>query len=165
MPRREGPEVVSPNQAPRFIIEAIEIDRRRRIYFPPHVTDGLEWFDRSSDILSLMKLDEPGRIVLLSWRDHNPSLQAERARLSARLPDPEAEEALLILADRYRELPGERKGRPTLSTAAMVHLCGPQAFDSHVFVARYASKLEIWSVAYRNERILKISDLLNPNLP
>ena len=142
-------------------IDVGDVDRRHRIYIPGKLTQNLSWWDKTSEVLALLRFDEPGRISLLSWNEHSPLVRAGRDSLLKSLPDHEAEDALTILNARYHELSGERSGRPTLPIVAMLHLFGSREFDSHVFVVRFLSRLELWSIAYRNQKLLKGSPLLD----
>jgi len=144
-----------------FGMDVVPLDPRRRIHLPARLTRGLDWFGKASDVLGLMKLDEPGRILLLAWKENAAAVAAKREELLAVLPEKGAENALPILEDRYRELRLDSESRVTISEAAAVHLFGAGSFDKYVYVVRLASRLELWSAAYRNERITAGSSLLD----
>jgi len=140
-------------------MEVSEIDERHRVHLPGRFTEGLDWLSGTQP-KAVMKFERPGRISLFSWDQHGSLIAAKRDELLQKLPDEEVEAALLVLQDRYREVGGER-GRLTLPIVALVHLFGGKEFDKYVFVVRTGSRVEIWSVAYRNEKLLKGSPFLD----
>ncbi|MFZ0679157.1 hypothetical protein [Candidatus Binatus sp.] len=144
-----------------YSIEAVLMDPRRRIHFPARLTRGLDWFEKASEYLAILKLEEVGRISLLPWRETAAAIVAKRKELLDKMPDSEVEKALLILEDRYRELRVDTESRPTIPESAAVHLCGSGGFDKYVYVVRRALRLELWSASYRNEQILSESALLD----
>ncbi len=137
------------------------MDPRRRIHFPAGLTRGLDWFENASEVSSLMKLEEPGRISLLPLKENAAAVAAKRKELLDRLPDREVEKSLLILDDRYRELRVDSEHRATIPESAAVHLCDAGGFDKYLYVVRLASRLELWSAAYRNEQIRNDSSLFD----
>jgi hypothetical protein len=146
-------------EARSLILEIAEIDERKRLHFPAHLTEGIDWMSGTQP-KATMRLDRPGRISLLSSSEHGSRILTKREELFRSLPDEDVEAALLVLEDRYREVAGER-GRITLPILALVHLFGGKDFDKYVFLVRVVLRLEIWSTAYRNERLLRGSHLLD----
>jgi len=68
-------------------------------------------------------------------------------------------EALRQFEDRYLCLTIEKDGRLRLPQPAMVHL--GIAAGVLLVAWRYPSRLELWSLAYRNERLRRVAEELS----
>lgn len=142
---------------------AVEVDPRGRIRMPARFIKGVEWINApasASDALEI--LDEPGRIVLLSWNKYGLQFSEKRQELiGAAENSAEAREALIMLEDRYqqRKIPADL--RPTLTIEALLHLNIPVETKTHVFLRRVFDAIEIVSVDFRNQQRMRRTDLLD----
>jgi hypothetical protein len=138
-----------------------EVKRARRLTFPAGLVEDLRWWtDESPEPCVLLKFVEAGRVVVMSWEEHGPTILARKNELEKKIPDEEAEDALLSLENRYFKNPIERSWRITLPVIAMAHLFGFEPYEKTVFVARRSSQLEVRSLAFRNQQLLEPSRFL-----
>lgn len=166
MPKsRDTSWLLDPDRPALAMIEVIEFTTDNRINLPARLTDDLEWFEKSNksvQIVSLMRLDEAGRLSLLSWKEHSaPVLKRREQLLEEAADDEEAFDALLLLEDRYQRITIERTGRLTIPLPARVHLFIEQPLYRPLYVVRRRFHLEMWSVAYRNQRVTNRAQLID----
>jgi hypothetical protein len=148
-------------------MEVVQFATQDRINLPTRIVEGLRWFERTDgtqELHSLMKFEEPGRISLLSWKECGPAVLKRRQELLDRLGDDAAEEALLLLDERYRKITIQEKARILVALPARVHLFIEEPLHRPLYAVRRPSHLELWSVEYRN-RILSIGSSLIDDLP
>jgi hypothetical protein len=165
MPRSRNPTwLIDPERQTPGMTDLVQFTTQQRINLPARLLKGLEWLEKpeaTGEILALMKLDEPGRLSLLSWRLHSPAVLQRRQELVERAEDEqEALEALILLDDRYFRIQIERTGRLLLPLPALAHLYGEGAFYHPLYVVRARDRIELWSQTYRNQRISVSSHLL-----
>jgi DNA-binding transcriptional regulator/RsmH inhibitor MraZ len=101
----------------------------------------------------LVVCPEAGRIELRAWDPDGARVEARRSALVSQGPPYEelVLEALRQFEDRYLSRTIEKDGRLRLPQPAMVHL--GIAAGVLLVALRYPSRLELWSLAYRNERL------------
>jgi hypothetical protein len=144
--------------------EVTEIDGRGRIRFLPRWTNRIPWWKSTSsegfDVL--MVFVEPGLISFRDWISDGEQVAARFAQIAAE-DDDDALEALRLIQDRYQKLPIDKERRAHLGDPALAHLGLPiqRGSRSTVYVAVYPSRLDIFSVAYRNEKLVIGSPLLD----
>jgi len=104
---------------------------------------------------------EAGRIDLRAWDSDGASVAARRSALIARGPPFEEPvlEALRQFEDRYLCLTIEKDGRLRLPQPAMVHL--GIAAGVLLVAWRYPSRLELWSLPFKNERLRRVAEELS----
>ncbi len=141
MPRSRNPAwLLDPERPAPAMTEVVEFASEDRINLPVRLTTDLKWFEKSSksaQIVSLMRLDEPGRLSLLSWEEHGATVLKRRQQLLEEADDDEESfEALLLLEERYRRTTIERTGRLLLPLPARVHLFLEQPLYRPIYVVR-----------------------------
>lgn len=131
-----------------------DIDHRGRIRVPSRMARLLSWLPSSgAPVDALAVFDEPGHIILLSWKERSPPVLTRRKKLIQDAQEsPEALEGLRLLEDRYKRIPIPRDLRPTLSIEALMHLELPVATTTHVYIVRVFDALEILSPMFRKQR-------------
>src|SRR5260370_8813328 len=105
MPRSKNPAwLLDPERLAAATIDVVEFTSEDRINLPARLTGNLKWFESSNknaQIVSLVRLDEPGRLSLLSWTEHGAVVLKRRQDLQEEAADDaEAAEAFLALAYR-----------------------------------------------------------------
>lgn len=138
-----------------------DIDRRGRLRIPSRLAAGMDWLGAAAaSVDALAVLDEPGRIILLSWKERSAELLAKRRALIEEAPEVDALQALRLLENRYKRINIPKELRPTLGPETLIHLDLPIGVESHVYVTRVLDALEVMSPAYRNEHFLTTSEVL-----
>jgi hypothetical protein len=104
---------------------------------------------------------EAGRIELRAWESDGANVSARRSALISLGPPYEEPvlEAIRRFEDRYLCLTIEKDGRLRLPQPAMLHL--GIAAGGPLVAWRYPSRLELWSVVYRNGRLRHVAEELS----
>lgn len=122
------------------------LDDRGRICLPPEAVNG-------EQVLAV--LDAPGRVRLLPWKPHGEAVARRRDELLAIEPKtPAIFEALRQVEDRYQLISLEKEPRFTPSPNISLHL---SLAGDDFYLWRYPDRLEVWSPAYRNARLLEVA--------
>jgi hypothetical protein len=160
--RPSGSSVV-PDDGASVVQEVAAIDPRGRFTILPRWLVRVEWLAGATEIEALLELSEPGRVKLKPLETAGPMIVQMHADLVAQLPDADAREALRLLQDRFRKLPIPKDRRPHLGDAALAHLglSLSRKESKTVYVAVFTDSIDILSPAYRNEKLLEGSPLLD----
>jgi DNA-binding transcriptional regulator/RsmH inhibitor MraZ len=132
--------------------EVRPIDARGRLTIPLRLLERLSWATKAgTDYLAV--LDTPGCIRILPWAAAAERVLERREALAAR-QDAEGLEAVRALDDRYLRLKIDASGRVVLTMPFLVHLDDQIDRIQAVYLIRRIDELEIWSVGFRNRRLL-----------
>jgi bifunctional DNA-binding transcriptional regulator/antitoxin component of YhaV-PrlF toxin-antitoxin module len=155
--------------------DVVEVDERGRITLPASVLSATGWLAKREKADVLMRFDELGRIVLLSWEASGQAVLAKRRELleDALEGDTAALDDLLMLEDRYHRARLARDHRVSLGVQGLLHLGLEEAARpplglegaarGRVYVAGAADRVVIMSKEYRDKRLRRgavaLSDL------
>ena len=149
---------------PAPVTQAVaEVDQRGRVRIPVRLSSVVGWMAATTgEIESLMILDEPGRIILLSWVDRASAVLIRRQGLieEAKSSLPAAEE-LRLLEDRYHRIIIPKDRRPTLGELAILHLNLSLGVKSHVYVAKLLEQVQILSLDFRNKALVQAGPIFS----
>lgn len=144
--------------------EVTEIDARGRVRFLPRWTNWIPWWrDTTNEGFELlMVFVEPGLISFRDWITDGERIAARLGQIAAS-DDEDALEAMRLIQDRYQKLPIDKERRAHLGDPALAHLGLPveRGAKSTVYVAVYPSRIDVFSVAYRNQKLIVGSSLLD----
>jgi hypothetical protein len=144
--------------------EVIEIDGRGRFHMQPRWIDRLAWWqtDHPDGYTVLMVFDKPGVIEFRDWRTDGQLVSSKHEELKDQMGE-EALEALWVLADRYRPLRFDKRGRAHLGNPALAHLgflIGRGA-KHNLYVVVFPDRLLLFSPTYRDSKLMEGSPLLD----
>ncbi|MBT3060183.1 MAG: hypothetical protein AB2696_08085 [Candidatus Thiodiazotropha sp.] len=141
----------------------IEVDPRGRIRIPTQFTHNIEWIKSPrlpSDALAV--LDEPGRILFLSWEKHaQPIIEKRRELLEIYRDSQDARDTLIQLEDRYKHFIIPADLRPTLVLETKLHLEITLETKSYVYARKVFDRIEIISPKFRNQQRNRHLDLID----
>jgi len=152
MPKGRPPaSQIDPERPGPIALDVREIDADKRLSIPKSLAAELAWLRPSMPCL--MILEEPGRLLLRNWSEHEEPLRLRRRELVDEVEGDggEAEERLVFFDDKYRRARLDINGRIPLVGVPLVHLLGDRRSRT-AFIVRFRDRLEIWSLSYRNRR-------------
>lgn len=155
-----SPQKDIPNQVPIAVSDIMELRKKGRLGVPVSVLKATGLFNRGQTQSLIAELLEPGRIRLHLSEDIRPQLESRKGELEPLVMqgDQEALEELSIIADKYRAITMESDGRLRLPVALLVHIGAQRDAHAELLVRAHNHKVEILSLARREQLIAVYND-------
>lgn len=156
--------ILNPKDA-RLLLEIVEIDERGRLQILSRWGEITAWLKSLEGPTSdaLVVLATPGRLSIRSWLPEGPRVLERYQELLSQESDPEL---LRRILDRYQKIVIRSDRRPYLGDIALTHLGLPirRQETTALYAAIFTDRIDLLSVAYRNQELL-IGDAQLNDLP
>jgi hypothetical protein len=161
MPRPSGIPIVEDSSVG---VSIAHVEMRGRLNILPRWRKRVAWLASAgtADAPALMVFAEPGLVSIRDWKPDGPRIEQRFSEL-AKSTDPDANQALRLIQDRYQRLTIPAADRTSLGDGALAHLgfSVERGRKSLVYVCIFPDRIEIMSPAYRDSKLVEGHPLID----